>query len=199
MILSRRFSLLALVLCVVVVPASSALARKKSAPAPSVSSLSPLSLHVGDTLTIRGRRFVPGAKHNTVSFKRDGSPAVVVKAGEATRTRLKVVVPAKLAKYLAVSGGTARASRFRVRVGAGRSSSKGYTALNRSPLIGLALSGGEADLDALDETDDGCDTAAVLDGIEDDDGTVAGDMPDAASDTSQCSDDAGEGLGDDGE
>jgi hypothetical protein len=200
MIFSRRFRLLALVLCIVALPASSALAGKKSPPSPSVSSLSPLALRVGDTLTIRGHRFVPGKKHNTVSFKRDGSPAVVVKAGEATRTRLKVVVPAKLAKYFTVAGGAARPSRFRVRVGSGRSS-KGYTPLKRSPVIGLPLSAGKDDgVDQLDETDEGCDTGGVVDGIEDDDGTVAGDMPEAASDTDQCSyDDSDENLDDDGE
>jgi hypothetical protein len=185
MILSRPLRLLALVLCVVALPASSALAGKKSAPPPpSVSSLSPLALRVGDTLTIRGHRFIPGKKHNTVSFKRDGSPAVVVKAGDATRTKLKVVVPAKLAKYFTVAAGAVRPSRFRVRVGAGRSS-KGYTPLKRSPLIGLPPTAAVGVPDQLDETDDG---------------TLADDRPDGASDTDQCAvDDGDEDLDDDGE
>jgi hypothetical protein len=201
MILSRPFRLLVLVLCVVALPASSALAGKKSAPPPpSVSSLSPLALRVGDTLTIRGHRFIPGKKHNTVSFKRDGSPAVVVvKAGDATRTKLKVVVPAKLAKYFTVAAGAVRPSRFRVRVGAGRSS-KGYTPLKRSPLIGLPPTAAVGVPDQLDETDDGCDTGGVVDSIEGDDGTLADDTPDAASDTDPCAvDGGGDDLGDDGE
>jgi IPT/TIG domain len=199
MIFSRPFRLLVLVLCVVALPASNALAGKKGPPAPTVSSLSPLALRVGDTLTIRGHGFVPGKKRNTVSFKRDGGPAVVVKAGAATRTKLKVVVPATLAKYVTVAAGAARPSRFRVRVGAGRAS-KGYTPLKRSPLIGLPPTGAGGVPDQLDETDDGCDSGGVVDGIEGDDGTLVDDTPDATSDTDQCSvDDGGEDLGNDGQ
>jgi hypothetical protein len=186
MTLSRPFRLLALVLCVAALPASNALAGKRSAPPPSVSSLSPLALRVGDTLTIRGHRFIPGKKHNSVSFKRDGSPAIVVKAGPATRTRLKVVVPATLAKYFTIAGGGVQPSRFRVRVGAGRSST-GYTPLKRSPLIGLPSSTAVDGLDGLGGTDDGCDTGGVIDGIEGDDGTAAEDAPEAGSDTDPCS------------
>lgn len=183
MTLTRPLRLLALVLCVVAVPASTALAGKKSPPPPSVSSLSPLALRVGDTLTIRGHRFVPGKKSNSVSFKRDGKPPIVVKAGAATRTRLKVVVPATLAKYFTVAGG---ASRFRVRVGTGHST-KGYTSLKHSPLIGLASSAAVGGLGQLDGTDDGCDTGGVIDGVEGDDGTLAVDAPAVASIADPCS------------
>jgi hypothetical protein len=184
MTLTRPFRLLAFVLCVVALPASNALAGKKSASPPSVSSLSPLALRVGDTLTIRGRRFLPGEKRNSVSFKHDGSPPVVVKSGAATRTQLKVVVPAKLAKYFAVAG--TRPSRFRVRVGTGRSMN-GYTPLKRSPLIGgQAPAAAVGGLNQLDGTDDGCDTDGVVDGIEGDDGTLAVDAPGAATLTDPC-------------
>jgi hypothetical protein len=184
MTLTRPLRLLALVLCVVALPASTALAGKKSAPPPSVSSLSPLALRVGDTLTIRGHRFLPGTKRNSVSFKRDGRPPVVVKAGAATRTQLKVVVPAKLAKDFTVAGGGVRASRFRVRVGPG-GSAKGYTPLKRSPLIGLAPGAAVGGLGELDGANDGCDTDGVVDGIEGDDGTLAVDPP-AADVTGPC-------------
>jgi hypothetical protein len=187
MTLTRPLRLLAVVLCLVALPASNALAGKRSAPPPpSVSSLSPLALRVGDTLTIRGHRFLPGTKRNSVSFKRDGMAPVVVKAGAATRTRLKVVVPAKLAKYFTAAAGGVRASRFRVRVGSGRST-KGYTSLKRSPLIGLAPGAAVGGLGQLDGTDDGCDTAGVVDGIEGDDGTLAVDAPAAAAVTDPCS------------
>jgi hypothetical protein len=86
-----------------------------------------------------------------------------------------------------------------VRVGAGRSS-KGYTPLKRSPLIGLPPSAATDGPDELDGPDDSCDTGGVIDSIEDDDGTVAGDPPEAASDTDQCSfDDGGEDSGEDEE
>jgi IPT/TIG domain len=196
MTLMRSFGLLALVLCVGALPASSALAGKKSS-RPSVSSLAPLTVAVGDTLTIRGRNFIPGKKRNSVSFKRDGSPAVTVKAAQATRTRMKVVVPARLAKYLTVSGGVARPSRFRVRVVAGGASSKGYTAPKRSPVI-IPAPAAAAGPDELVEPDDGCDTGGVVEGVEGDVGAIAGDLLDALADT--CSLDAGDDTPvDDGE
>jgi hypothetical protein len=202
MILTRPFRLLVLVLCVLALPASSALAGKKRAPAPSVSSLAPLALHVGDTLTIRGHNFLPGRKRDSVTFKRDGSPAVTVKAAEATRTRMKVVVPAKLARYLAPGGGAAKPSRFRVRVVAGRSSSSGYTALKRSPLIVPAGDAAAAPTDQLDGLDAGCDTSGVIEGVEGDDGTIDSDVLDAAPvpATDPCSSDGeGDDPGADGE
>jgi hypothetical protein len=181
---ARPFRLLALVLCVLAVPASSALAGRKAASAPSVSSLTPLMLRVGDTLTIRGHNFTPGRKRNSVVFKRDGGPAVVVKAGQTTRTRMKVVVPASLAKYLAVAGGAARPARFRIRVVAGRTSSKSYTALKRSPLI-VPVGGPQGAVEQPDESDDGCDTDAVIEGLDPND---VGSLEDGS--------DAGTALGD---
>jgi IPT/TIG domain-containing protein len=186
MICARPVRLLALALCVLAVPASSALAGKKGASPPSVSSLTPLTLRVGDTLTIRGRNFVPGKKRDKVTFKSEGSPAVSVKAAEATRTRMKVVVPAALAKYVTAAGGTARPSRFRIRVVAGRSAARGYTALKRSPLI-VPANVPAAGLDQLGALDDSCgtDTGGVIDSIEGD-GDSASDVSDPAAETDPC-------------
>jgi hypothetical protein len=194
MIFMRPIPLLALVLCVLAVPVSSALGGKKGAALPSVSSLAPQTLRVGDTLTIRGRNFVPGKKRDKVTFKRDGSPAVSVKAAEATRTRLKVVVPAALAKYVTVAGGAARPSRFRVRIVAGSAASKGYTALKSSPVI-VPANVPEAALDELGALDDSCgtDTGGVIDGIEGDAGT-ASDVIDPTAGADPC---AVDGLQDD--
>jgi hypothetical protein len=198
MIFMRPTRPLAVALCFVALPASTAVAGKRGAAPPSVSSLAPLTLRVGDTLTIRGRNFVPGKNRNKVAFKRDGSPAVSVKAAEATRTQMKVVVPAALAKYLTVAGGAAQPSRFRVRVVAGHSAAKGYTALKRSPLIAPA-SGAAAGLDEPGGPDDGCgtDTSGVIDGVEGDVGG-ASDVVNAATETDPClvggqQDDPGDG------
>lgn len=206
MIVTRPLRLTALILCLVALPASTALAgKKRGASAPSISSLNPLTLRVGDTLTIRGHHFLPGRKHNRVAFKRAGGPAIVVKAGEATKTRLKVIVPAALAKQLSLAGGGTRRSRFRVRVRAGRFAT-GYTPLKRSPLIGPALTATD-EVEQLDGTDDGCeeafaidlgdDGAVGIDGIEGDEGGFAEDAADAVG---PCSPDPGDDdLGDDGE
>jgi hypothetical protein len=199
MILTRPLRPLALVLCVLALPAANALAGKKHASSPSVSSLAPPALRVGDTLTIRGHNFLPGKQRNSVAFKRDGSPAVSVKSAAATRTRLKVVVPAKLATYLAIAGGVARPSRFRVRVVAGHSSSSGYTALKRSPLIvpaGVAA----GPLAPLDGPDAGCDSGGVVEGVEGDDGTIDSNVLDVPPGIDPCSlDGGGDAPGDDGQ
>lgn len=186
----RGVRLLALALCVLAVPAATALAGKKKPSRPSVTSLTPLALRVGDTLTIRGRNFIPGKRRVKVTFKRDGGPAVSVPAAESTRTRLKVVVPAALAKYVATAGGAVRPVRFRVRVVAGRTASKGYTALKRSPVI-VPATVPPAALDELDPPADSCevDTDTVVDGVEGDAGAVS-DASGLTAETDPCSPDA---------
>jgi hypothetical protein len=193
MILPRRFRLLVLVLCVAALPASSALAGRKTAARPSVSSLSPPALAVGDTLTVRGRNFLPGKKRNSVVFKHDGGPEVTVKAAQATRTRMQVVVPATLAKYLTVAGGAARPARFRVRVVAGRSTSKGFTTLRRSPVI-VPPQAGAGDAEELDTPQDGCDAGGAVHDVTGDPDTLARDILPAEEDPCY----GGGDVGDDG-
>jgi hypothetical protein len=196
MILPRRFRLLVFVLCAAALPASNALAGKQAASRPSVSSLSPPALRVGDMLTIRGHNFLPGKKRNSVVFKRDGNPEVTVKAAQATRTRMRVVVPATLAKYLTVPGGAAKPARFRVRVVAGRATSKGFTALKRSPVI-VPPQAPAGDSQEPDEPQDGCDTGGIVEDITGDQDTLASDVLPAEPDA--CAADAGgDDPGDDG-
>jgi hypothetical protein len=188
MILPRRLRMLVFVLCVAALPASSALAGKKAASRPSVSSLSPPALRVGEMLTIRGHNFVPGKKRNSVVFKHDGSPEVTVKAAQATRTRMQVVVPPALAKYLTVPGGAAKPARFRMRIVAGRSTSKGFTTLKRSPVI-VPPPGAAGDTGQLDVPQDGCDTGGIVEDITGDQDTLASDVLPAEPDA--CAADAG--------
>ncbi len=124
--------------CLAVLPAGSAsAAAKKKSKLPSISSVAPMKLGVGDTLTVRGTNFRAGNRRNSVIFKRDGSRAVFVKAGSATRTVIKVKVPASLLQYLPKVGGQPAASRFRLRVLAANFS-RGYTPIGKSPTIGPA-------------------------------------------------------------
>jgi hypothetical protein len=125
-----RLSSVVALLCLAVVPATSATAARHAAARPTITSIGPSSVAVGDTLTIRGRGFVAGSRRNSVSFARAGSPAVTVKAGAATRTRLKVVVPAALARYV----GDTKPTRFRVRVRS-HGMSPASSALKRSVLV----------------------------------------------------------------
>jgi hypothetical protein len=174
-----RLSILAL-LCLVVVPAPNAVAARRGAARPTITSIGPASVAVGDTLTIRGRGFLPGRARNTVSFTRAGKPAVAVKAGDATRTRLRVVVPRALSRYLSDTQPT----RFRVRVRA-RRSSKVSTARRLSVLVSSP-----AALELLEDGGaDGCTPAALP-------GDVAGALDDAlATDLGDVLDDV---LPDDG-
>lgn len=126
-------SLIAL-LSVVGVVLSSAVAHAAPSP-PTITKVTPLKLEIGQTLTIRGRRFVRGPKKNIVVFKRDGKPAVFARADSATTTRIRMKVPAKLLPFLRNASGTAVFRRFRLRVLA-RRLGKAFTPKRLSPRIG---------------------------------------------------------------
>src|SRR4051794_11082485 len=97
----RRVAMMA-ALAALLAPAGSAEAAKKKVPQPVVTRVAPMNLHIGDTLTVYGRNFVAGKGRNSVVFKRDGVPAVFIKADVSTRRQIKVVLSDKLAKYLVV-------------------------------------------------------------------------------------------------
>lgn len=187
----RTLSLAVLaLLCVAAVPASSAVAARRSPARPSISSVGPSTVAIGDTLTIRGRGFLSGPRRNTVTFSRAGAHAVSVKAGEATSTRLRVVVPAQLSPYLSDT----TATRFRVRVRA-RRLSKASSAPRRSVLVSPPDTGADAGDDPVaDECvppDPLGDVTGTLDGAL---GTDLGELidplpPDAGCDLAAAGDD----------
>ncbi len=106
----------------------------KAKKAPVITSARPMTLAVGDTLEIRGKNFTRGRAKNTVVFQRAGGKAVFVKAGIGTKKMLKVKLPDRLEKELAVSGGYRVPTRFQLRVLAG-SFGKRFTKASASPLI----------------------------------------------------------------
>jgi hypothetical protein len=121
-------------------PALHAAAADRTAPAvstplPTIKSVKPLRLAIGDTLTIVGRHFLPGKGRNTVVFFRDGAPAVFLRAGTATKTRMKVTLTSKLGRWLTVRNNGDRApTRFRLRVLARRFGAR-FTPRRLSPLV----------------------------------------------------------------
>ncbi len=146
---------LALFLALVLVPGASA------ATTPKITKVSPLKLAIGDSLTINGSGFIPGKQKDIVVFKRDGKPAIFVKADSATSTRLVVKVPDKLIPFLNDSKGAPAAQIFRLRVLAKRFG-VAFTAKALSPQIGPAGSGGavpgcapQINSDAVDSDKDG--------------------------------------------
>jgi hypothetical protein len=104
--------------------------RKKSKRYPVVTSVSPMDVKVGDTITIRGRNFKRGKNKNTVVFKRDGARAVFVKSTLGTARQIRVVVPETLREFVAETS----SARFRLRVLSERFS-KRFTSTSKSPLI----------------------------------------------------------------
>jgi IPT/TIG domain len=121
-------------LAALLVPAS-AMAKTTKHTYPVIKKVSPLKVAIGGQLTIKGSGFKAGKGKNTVVFKRDGKPAVFVKSDLSTKKKLYVTVPDKLAAFLGSdSEGVAVATRFRLRVLAGRFS-KNFTATKLSPII----------------------------------------------------------------
>ncbi len=103
--------------------------------APVITSISPKRLNVGDTLTIRGRHFLPGNFRNTVAFKKPRAQAVFLKADKATKTTIKIRLTSKLMPFLSQNGGKASPTRFSLRVLARRFGAA-FTAKSLSPVIG---------------------------------------------------------------
>jgi hypothetical protein len=114
-----------------VVPAA---ASAKPAPYPKVKSVSPLRVSVGQTMTLRGSGFRSGKARNTVVFKRNGKPAIFVRSARSTKSKLRLVVPAKLLAFLTTKATVPQPTRFRLRVLALRFS-KSFTSTKLSPLV----------------------------------------------------------------
>lgn len=139
-------ALLCAVAAVLLLPAASAPAATTTSKYPVITKVSPKKLGIGDTMTISGKGFRKGKSKNTVVFKRDGGRAVFFKAtATATKTKIRIVVPAKLLPFLLQKDGVAQSTRFRIRILAGRFG-KRFTTLKASPYIGpRAVAVGTAD------------------------------------------------------
>jgi hypothetical protein len=132
---TARTLALALLAFAVALPAAANAATARTSSVPTVSNVAPLNIAIGDQLTITGRNFRAGKSKNTVVFKRDGQRAVFVTADQATATQIKLTIPAKLSQYLSRrTGGTARPTRFRLRVLSARFG-RAFTANKLSPVV----------------------------------------------------------------
>src|SRR5215207_6669304 len=157
-----------------VAPSAHAKKRKK---APVITSVQPMDVAVGETLTIRGRHFIRGRSRNTVVFKRDGARAVFVKAAVGTRKMLRLTVPDSLQEFFQLNAGTPVPTKFRLRVLA-RKFGKRFTSDSLSPIVSAprppqaappvaALPDGDCDGDGVkNETDGDDDNDGLTDGVE---------------------------------
>jgi hypothetical protein len=116
----------------VALPASAMAAKKPTYPV--IKKVSPSKVAIGAKLTIQGSGFKAGKAVNSVVFKRDGKPAIFVKSGLSTKKKIFVVVPDKLAAFMAQKSGDAQPTRFRLRILATRFS-KHFTSNKLSPLV----------------------------------------------------------------
>lgn len=150
-----------LTLTTLVAPAD---AKKKRASAPTVSSVSPLKVGIGDTLVIRGKNFRAGENKNTIIFRpAAGGASVFAPTLRSTTTRIVLKVPSRLGSMLTVTNGQVQATRFQLRVVAARASTS-FTSISKSPLVLPATTGSpNSDCDGDKVTDD-------KDGDDDNDG-----------------------------
>ena len=81
--------------------------RKADTKAPVVTKVSPKSAKIGDTLTITGKNFVRGRGKNQIFFYAKGG-GTWTKSADSSTTRIKVVIPDKLAGLLPANGDQAR-------------------------------------------------------------------------------------------
>jgi hypothetical protein len=116
------------------VPAAAGAATHKTY-RPTITSISPRILNVGDRLTVHGKHFRRGVRKNTVVFQRSGHRAVFVRAALSTTRVLYVTIPSSVAKALKVSGSTPVRTRFHLRVMTTRLGRQ-FTAGRLSPQIG---------------------------------------------------------------
>ena len=107
----------------------------KKAATPTIKSIHPLSLNIGQKLTIRGSGFVRGKKKNTVVFMGAGKRVVWVKADKATTKTITVTLPTSLTAILANKSGAITDTRLQVRVIA-KKSGHAFTKLSKSPKVG---------------------------------------------------------------
>src|SRR3954453_4272667 len=106
--------------------------KKVDVKAPVIIKISPSDAKVGDVLTITGKNFVRGKGKNQVFFYTTKGGGTFTKALDASSTRLKVEIPAKLAKLLPASGDKVR---ILLRIKAKRLGAR--TAAKISPLIAI--------------------------------------------------------------
>jgi hypothetical protein len=198
--LPRRPALLIVALAAVLAVPASASAATSSAP-PTIRTVKPLELNVGETITLTGTGFIAGANKNTVVFKRDGKRAVFVKAKTATATRLVVDVPVKLAPFLGTRAGTQVATRFRLRVLSRRFGAR-YTTDKLSPRISPPFAGSTVAADAAAAVaaaaPPDCDHDGIPDAIDtDDDNDGLTDDQEAQLGSNPCNPDTdGDGVSD---
>jgi hypothetical protein len=146
------------------VPATAGAATKHT---PTITQVTPKSVTVGGTMTIKGKYFNRGKGKNSVLFRRDNGKQLFVKADVSTTRKLLVVIPKSLEKYMSIKNGSPQLTRFRLRVLSSRLGKK-FTSTRLSPLVGpeRPKTGGG---NGTGSADGDCDGDGVKNGVDTDD------------------------------
>jgi hypothetical protein len=134
MLRSLRSLSLVLAVASLLAPAVANAASKKKPVYPTISSISPRKLMIGEKLTIKGTHLSAGTAKSSVAFYRAGKPVVFVKADSSTSTKVVVTVSTKVGGLLAQRDGLGVATQLRLRVVATKMS-KSWTKNSRSPVV----------------------------------------------------------------
>jgi hypothetical protein len=170
-------------------------------PRPVINSFSPAQVAVNGVLVLKGKNFGSGVTKNRVFFSRatDGK-TVRARPRKATKTRIEVVVPTAITKFLANNGtGGKKATRFQIAIFTKLLGK--YTAKSRSPIIlpvgsaPVSIVGGGLPPGATAADCDGDGTPNTTD--TDDDNDLLGDTTEAQVGTDPCKADSdGDGIPD---
>jgi hypothetical protein len=134
----RRPLLLLFIAAFLLALPASAMAAKARTASPTVKSVSPKKVRIGQTLTIKGKNFVKGNRKNSVVFSNSKRAAVFLRAGRAGKTSLKVQLSDKLLKLLTVKNGSYVGTRLRLRVISRRAGVR-LSAVRSSPVVYPAI------------------------------------------------------------
>lgn len=85
--------------------------------APRLARLGANAVTVGQTITLKGRGFVPGKRRDVVVLQRRGARTIFIRADRATATRVVVTLSAcRVLPFLDWRDGAPQPTRFRVSV-----------------------------------------------------------------------------------
>ena len=197
--LLRTLSLSACLLALLA-PAAAAKAKTAKSKVPTITSVSPKKVSVGEKLVLRGKNFLPGKGKSRVYFLRGRGKLAWARADSASKTRLVVTVPDSIVEHLTRSGDGFTYTRFQLRV-LGKKFGK-PTALRRSPLItaaSLPSPGGGGTSGPTNTPDGDCDQDGVVNSaeVDDDNDIVIDTTEESTTKTDACDADTdGDGVED---
>src|SRR4029079_18900527 len=82
---------------------------------PTIDSISPRKITIGEKLTIKGKNFKPRKGKSSVAFYAQGKAIIFVKSDVATKTKLTLTLPTKLGNLLVVKDGAPVRTLLRMR------------------------------------------------------------------------------------